>query len=432
MSRRVEIILGPTASGKSAYAVRRALELGSPVISCDSRQIFKEMSIGTAVPSKEDLAAVKHYFIQTVPVADGYTAGQYENDALELVERLFAEGHEHLVMCGGSMMYIDAFCYGLDDFPDVPMQIRRHLMDCLESEGVDVLAQQLKEADPETWAVTDLSNGHRIVRALEVTLYTGKPYSSFKTHSFKERDFEIVKTGLDMPREQLYERINARVLKMMDAGLEEAVPDFHCVFHGCIELKTVFSSVAGTAEDKAFPLVFHVLEGVEAKFGRLLVAKDIDNGFLRLRALDCNLADSVRRVVQPAVIASGLLLNPGKVLFYVGGVHHQKEMVLEILTVHQKVIYRAAVRIAHHAVENLPGVKTTDFVGEDVVYKSLCIGAFHKDFPHVGNIEHAHVFTHGKVLLHYSRILDGHDKACKRAHLCPKGNMRVIQASFQF
>ena len=221
MSRRVEVILGPTSVGKSAYAIKRALEVGSPVISCDSRQIFKEMSIGTAVPSPEELAAVKHYFIQTVSVKDGYTAGQYEDEALALVNRLFAEGHDHLIMCGGSMLYIDAFCYGLDDFPDVPLQMRRHLMDCLESEGVEVLAQQLKEVDPETYESIDLANGHRIVRALEVSLYTGKPYSSFKTHSFKERDFEIVKTGLDMPREQLYERINARVLKMMDAGLEE-------------------------------------------------------------------------------------------------------------------------------------------------------------------------------------------------------------------
>jgi len=221
VSRRVEIILGPTSVGKSAYAIKRALEVGSPVISCDSRQIFKEMSIGTAVPSPEELAAVKHHFIQTVSVKDGYTAGQYEDDALALVNKLFADGHEHLIMCGGSMLYIDAFCYGLDDFPDVPLQIRRHLMDCLESEGVEVLAQQLREVDPETYATIDLANGHRIVRALEVSLYTGKPYSSFKTHGFKERDFEIVKTGLDMPREQLYERINARVLKMMDAGLEE-------------------------------------------------------------------------------------------------------------------------------------------------------------------------------------------------------------------
>ena len=220
MSRRVEIILGPTAVGKTAYAIRRALECGSPVISCDSRQIFKELSIGTAVPSPEELAAVEHYFIQTVPITRNYTAGIYEAEAMDLVNRLFSEGHETLVMCGGSMMYIDAFCYGLDDFPEVPIQLREHLMECLRDEGVEVLAAQLKELDPVSYEELDLSNGQRVIRALEVSMYTGKPFSSFKTRIVKERDFEIVKIGLQRPREELYERINARVLAMVDAGLE--------------------------------------------------------------------------------------------------------------------------------------------------------------------------------------------------------------------
>ena len=220
MARRLEIILGPTAVGKTGYAIRRALEVGSPVISCDSRQIFKELNIGTAAPSEEELAAVKHYFIRTVPITRNYTAGIYEAEALELVNRLFSEGHETLVMCGGSMLYIDAFCYGLDDFPEVPLQLRHHLMDCLRSEGVEVLAQQLKELDPQSYEELDLSNGQRVIRALEVSMYTGQPFSSFKTRQFKKRDFEIVKIGLDRPREQLYERINARVLKMVEDGLE--------------------------------------------------------------------------------------------------------------------------------------------------------------------------------------------------------------------
>ena len=118
-------------------------------------------------------------------------------------------------------MYIDALCYGLDDFPEVPLQLRQHLMECLESEGVEVLAEQLKEMDPESWEELDLSNGRRVVRALEVCLYTGKPFSSFKSRTFRERNFEIVKIGLERPREELYERINARVLKMMEDGLEE-------------------------------------------------------------------------------------------------------------------------------------------------------------------------------------------------------------------
>lgn len=220
MPRRLEIILGPTAVGKTGYAIRRALEVGSPVISCDSRQIFQELKIGTAAPSDEEMAAVQHYFIRSIPITRNYTAGIYEVEAMELVNRLFSEGHETLVMCGGSMMYIDAFCYGLDDFPEVPVQLREHLMECLRDEGVEVLAQQLKELDPVSYEELDLSNGQRVIRALEVSLYTGKPFSSYKTRTFKERDFEIVKVGLERPREELYERINERVLRMMDEGLE--------------------------------------------------------------------------------------------------------------------------------------------------------------------------------------------------------------------
>ena len=220
MPRRLEIILGPTAVGKTGYAIRRALEVGSPVISCDSRQIFQELKIGTAAPSDEEMAAVQHYFIRSIPITRNYTAGIYEVEAMELVNRLFSEGHETLVMCGGSMMYIDAFCYGLDDFPEVPVQLREHLMECLRDEGVEVLANQLKELDPVSYEELDLSNGQRVIRALEVSLYTGKPFSSYKTRTFKERDFEMVKVGLERPREELYERINARVEQMMADGLE--------------------------------------------------------------------------------------------------------------------------------------------------------------------------------------------------------------------
>ena len=220
MGRRLLVILGPTAVGKTSYSIRKALELGSPVISCDSRQLYKEMRIGTAVPSPEELAAVPHHFIQTLSVTQNYTAGMYEADAMVLIDRLFAEGHETLVVTGGSMMYIDALCYGLDDFPEVPLMLREHLMECLRDEGVEVLAEQLRELDPVTCEEIDLSNGQRVIRALEVCLYTGQPFSSFKTRSIKDRDFEIVKIGLQRPREELYARINARVEKMMDEGLE--------------------------------------------------------------------------------------------------------------------------------------------------------------------------------------------------------------------
>ena len=220
MSRRLEIILGPTGVGKTNYAIRRALEVGSPVISCDSRQIYKELCIGTAAPSARQRKEVRHYFVRCIPVTRNYTAGIYEAEAMKLVNRLFDQGHETLVMCGGSMLYIDAFCYGLDDFPEVPAQLREHLMECLRDEGVEVLSQQLKELDPVSYERLDLSNGQRVIRALEVSMYTGKPFSSFQTGTFKERDFEIVKIGLERPREELYNRINARVLEMMRRGLE--------------------------------------------------------------------------------------------------------------------------------------------------------------------------------------------------------------------
>ena len=221
MARRLLVILGPTAVGKTSYSIRKALELGSPVISCDSRQLYREMCIGTAVPSPEELAAVQHYFIRTIPVTRNYTAGMYEADAMDLIERLFAEGHETLVVTGGSMMYIDALCYGLDDFPEVPLMLREHLMECLRDEGVEVLAEQLRELDPVTCEELDLSNGQRVIRALEVCLYTGQPFSSFKTQTVKDRNFTIEKIGLQRPREELYARINARVEKMMEEGLEE-------------------------------------------------------------------------------------------------------------------------------------------------------------------------------------------------------------------
>ena len=222
-NRKVEIILGPTGVGKTDFAIERALECGSPVISCDSRQIFREMTIGTAVPDASQLAAVKHYFIHSHSVADDYTAGRYEIEAHRLVNELFAEGHETLVMCGGSGFYIDAFVNGLDDFPPADQKLRAELTARLREEGVGELAKQLRELDPESCAEIDLSNGQRVVRALEVCLMTGRKFSSFKTAPNRKRDFEIEKIGLVRPKDELYGRIDNRVLKMIDAGLVEEV-----------------------------------------------------------------------------------------------------------------------------------------------------------------------------------------------------------------
>ena len=221
MSKKLIIILGPTAVGKTDYSIETALKYGSPVISCDSRQIYKEMSIGTAVPSAEQLAAVQHYFIHTHTVTELYTAGKYEVEALELINRLFDEGHETLVMAGGSGFYVDALVNGLDDFPSADLELRNQLMARLKEEGVESLRLELKDLDPESYAAIDIANGQRVVRALEVCLMTGKPFSSFKTSQSKKRDFEIEKIGLTRPRDVLYDRINRRVIQMVDDGLVE-------------------------------------------------------------------------------------------------------------------------------------------------------------------------------------------------------------------
>lgn len=221
--KRLLIILGPTAVGKTDYSIEAALSFGSPVISCDSRQIYREMSIGTAVPSEKQLASVRHYFIHTRSVNEIYTAGKYEIEALGLIRDLFGQGHETLVMAGGSGFYIDAVCNGLDEFPETDQELRAELTRRLRDEGVESLRMDLKRLDPESYATIDIANGQRVVRALEVCLLTGRPFSSFKTAPHKKRDFEIEKIGLARPREELYARIDRRVLDMVDAGLVEEV-----------------------------------------------------------------------------------------------------------------------------------------------------------------------------------------------------------------
>ena len=223
MNKKLIIILGPTAVGKTDYSIEMALKHESPIISCDSRQIYKEMTIGTAVPSAEQLSAVQHYFIHSHTVEQLYTAGKYELEALDLINRLFAEGHETLVMAGGSGFYVDALVNGLDDFPSADLKLRDELMARLREEGVESLRMDLQKLDPESYATIDVANGQRVVRALEVCLMTGKPFSSFKTNQLKKRDFEIEKIGLTRPREVLYDRINRRVHQMIDEGLVEEV-----------------------------------------------------------------------------------------------------------------------------------------------------------------------------------------------------------------
>ena len=222
-NKKLLIILGPTAVGKTDFSIEIALKYNSPVISCDSRQIYREMSIGTAVPSKEQLNAVPHYFIHSHTVTELYTAGKYEIEALSLINRLFDEGHETLVMAGGSGFYVDALVNGLDDFPQADLKLRSELTDRLKNEGVESLQQELLKLDPESYATIDIANGQRVVRALEVCIMTGKPFSSFKTSPNRTRDFEIEKIGLTRPRDVLYDRVNRRVIQMIDDGLVDEV-----------------------------------------------------------------------------------------------------------------------------------------------------------------------------------------------------------------
>lgn len=216
----LKIVLGPTAVGKTDYAISLAREYGSPVVSCDSRQIFRGMPVGTAQPSAEQLAAVRHYFIACKDVTDIYTAGLYELEALALLEELFKE-HGTVVMCGGSGLYIDALCDGLDDFPPADQELRAFLTERAEKEGIAPMRQELARLDPESYATIDIANTQRVIRALEVTIATGRKFSSFKTSPSKKRSFDIEKIGLSRPREELYDRINRRVDLMMEQGLVE-------------------------------------------------------------------------------------------------------------------------------------------------------------------------------------------------------------------
>ncbi len=216
----LKIVLGPTAVGKTDYAISLAREYGSPVVSCDSRQIFRGMPVGTAQPTADQLAAARHFFIACRDVTEIYTAGLYELEALALLEELFKD-HDTVVMCGGSGLYIDALCDGLDDFPPADQELRAFLTARAEKEGIAPLRQELAKLDPESYATIDIANTQRVIRALEVTIATGRKFSSFKTSPSKKRSFDIEKIGLTRPREELYDRINRRVDLMMEQGLVE-------------------------------------------------------------------------------------------------------------------------------------------------------------------------------------------------------------------
>jgi len=224
------VITGPTAVGKTEVAIELAKSLKTEIVSCDSRQMYREMSIGTAVPTAEELAAVPHHFIGNLSIHDYYNVSMFEQECLQLLDKLFLK-HQTVVMTGGSGLYIDAVCKGIDDFPTVDTDIRKTVTGWFETEGVEYLRRKLKILDPNHYAKVDLRNHKRIMKAIEVCLQTGKPYSSFLTAQEKKRPFEIEKILLNRPREELFERINLRTTLMMEQGLLDEVKTLYPFKH---------------------------------------------------------------------------------------------------------------------------------------------------------------------------------------------------------
>jgi tRNA dimethylallyltransferase len=245
--KKLIAILGPTAVGKTAYAIELAQSLNTEIISADSRQIFKELNIGVARPSEEELKAVAHHFIASASIHEEYSAGRYEREALTKLHDLF-ERYDTVVCCGGSMLYVDALVNGLDDLPG-DKSVREMWSKRYADEGIEVLQRELRTADPDYYTQVDLNNPHRLIRALEVCTVSGITYSSLRKSAVKERNFEVKKILLDIPREELYKRIDTRVLRMMEQGLEQEVrnllPHRHLQALNTVGYKELFEYIDG-------------------------------------------------------------------------------------------------------------------------------------------------------------------------------------------
>lgn len=217
---KLVVILGPTGVGKTEKSLELAEQWGCPIVSADSRQIYRDLPIGTAAPSAEELARVKHYFIGTKDLHETYNAGQYARDCKTLLAELFQK-HERVLMVGGSMMYIDAVCKGLDDIPDIPAELREQVRNLYQEKGLEWLQTEVERLDPVYWQEVDKQNPQRLMHCIEVTLASGQPYSNYRKggHTAQERGFDVEYIMIERPREELYERINLRIHKMMEQGL---------------------------------------------------------------------------------------------------------------------------------------------------------------------------------------------------------------------
>ena len=214
------VLIGPTGVGKTELSLRLAEHYQTCIVSADSRQLYADLKIGTAAPTPEQLQRVKHYLVGTLQLTDYYSAAQYEAEVLKLLETLFTE-QDTVLLTGGSMMYVDAVCKGIDDIPTVDAETRQVMLHKYETEGLERLCAELKLLDPEYYKIVDLKNPKRVIHALEICYMTGKTYTSFRTQQKKERPFRIIKIGLTRDREELYDRINRRVEIMIEDGLEE-------------------------------------------------------------------------------------------------------------------------------------------------------------------------------------------------------------------
>jgi len=214
------VVTGPTAVGKTALCLDIARHYGIPIINADSRQIYRDMKIGTAAPTEEQLRQVRHFFVGTLGLSDYYSASMYEQEVINLLDTLFKTS-DYALLSGGSMMYIDAVCNGIDDIPTVDKETRAMMKRRLAEEGLEKLCEELYRLDPEHYAIVDKKNPRRVVHALEICYMTGRTYTSFRKNEQKQRDFRIIKIGLNRQRDLLYERINQRVDQMISDGLEE-------------------------------------------------------------------------------------------------------------------------------------------------------------------------------------------------------------------
>ena len=247
--KNLVVVLGATGVGKTEACISIARHLHCEIINCDSRQLYESIPIGTAAPTAEQMLKVRHHFVGILPLDRYFSASMYEEAVCKLVEE---SRHDTFLLTGGSMMYIDAVCNGIDELPTVRDEIREEMKRRLADEGLDALDRELSQLDPQHWQNIDHNNPRRILHALEICHQTGKPYSSFLSHSKKERPFNILKIGLTRPREEMYERINLRVLKMMDDGLEEEARQVYPLGHhnslNTVGYKELFDFFDGTTD----------------------------------------------------------------------------------------------------------------------------------------------------------------------------------------